>query len=118
VPGNLRQRFGERIKELRTATGESQEAFADRVGLARSYVSRVERGKGNPSLDAIEAFAVALQVPVEALFVVKPGRRYRALFNGRRLPEQACSPARNSFGHSRTSTNVLNGAVSRVSDVQ
>jgi transcriptional regulator with XRE-family HTH domain len=75
VPQSLRQRFGERVKELRTATGESQEAFADRVGLARSYVSRVERGKGNPSLDAIEAFAVALNVAVEDLFVAKPARR-------------------------------------------
>lgn len=46
----------------------SQEAFADRCGLARSYMSRVERGAGNPSLDAIEVLAVALGVEVKALF--------------------------------------------------
>ena len=46
----------------------SQEAFADRCGLARSYMSRVERGAGNPSLDAIEVLAVALGVEVKTLF--------------------------------------------------
>lgn len=66
---SLRQRFGERVRELRTAAGYSQEAFADHCGYARTYMSRVERGAGNPSLDAIEAFAVALKVPVQDLFV-------------------------------------------------
>ncbi len=50
----------------------SQESFADRCGLARSYMSRVERGVGNPSLDAIEVFAVALGVPVADLFITAP----------------------------------------------
>ena len=46
----------------------SQEAFADRCGFARSYMSRVERGKGNPSLDAVETIAGALKVPPKTLF--------------------------------------------------
>ena len=46
----------------------SQEAFADRCGLARSYMSRIERGKANPSLDAIEILAGGLKVPVSMLF--------------------------------------------------
>lgn len=46
----------------------SQEAFADRCGFARSYMSRIERGRGNPSLDAIETLAAALRVPVAKLF--------------------------------------------------
>jgi transcriptional regulator with XRE-family HTH domain len=68
VAKSLRQRFGERLRELRIAAGYSQEAFADHCGYARTYMSRVERGAGNPSLDAIEAFAVALKVPVQDLF--------------------------------------------------
>jgi transcriptional regulator with XRE-family HTH domain len=40
-----------------------------RSRIAAAYMSRVERGTGNPSLDAIEAFAVALKVPVQELFV-------------------------------------------------
>ena len=58
----LRIQFGERVKELRIATGMSQEAFADRCGFARSYMSRIERGGSNASLDAIEVLAGALNV--------------------------------------------------------
>ena len=66
----LRKRFGDRVKELRLASGLSQEAFADRCGFARSYMSRIERGAGNPSLDAIEVLAVGLGVEVQTLFEV------------------------------------------------
>lgn len=68
MSASLRKRFGLRLKTLRKAAGLSQEAFADRCGLARSYMSRIERGKGNASLDAIEILAVGLKVPVKALF--------------------------------------------------
>jgi transcriptional regulator with XRE-family HTH domain len=65
---SLRKRFGQKITELRKAAGLSQEGFADKCGFARSYMSRVERGKGNPSLDAIETLAAGLKVPVSRLF--------------------------------------------------
>ena len=64
----LRLQFGLRIKELRLATGMSQEAFADKCGFARSYMSRIERGGANPSLDAIETLAGGLRVSVGELF--------------------------------------------------
>ena len=64
----LRKRFGSRVRELRKAAGYSQEAFADHCGFARSYMSRVERGIGNPSLDAIETIATALKIEPKALF--------------------------------------------------
>lgn len=68
----LRKRFGSRVRELRKASGISQEAFADRCGFARSYMSRIERGAGNPSLDAIETIATALDVKVKVLFESAP----------------------------------------------
>jgi len=68
----LRLRFGLRVKELRKAAGLSQEAFADKCGFARSYMSRIERGGANPSLDAVEIVAVALGAPVTALFEDHP----------------------------------------------
>jgi transcriptional regulator with XRE-family HTH domain len=68
VKTSLRIKFGIRVKELRKAAGYSQEAFADRCGFARSYMSRVERGAANPSLDAVEVFAKALNVEVASLF--------------------------------------------------
>ncbi|ATF95541.1 helix-turn-helix domain-containing protein [Cedecea neteri] len=54
--------FGKRVKALRISTGMSQEAFADSCGFARSYMSRVERGGANVSLDAIDRLAKALRV--------------------------------------------------------
>lgn len=56
------------MRELRKASGLSQEAFADKCGFARSYMSRVERGRANPSLDAIQIIADGLGVPVARLF--------------------------------------------------
>jgi transcriptional regulator with XRE-family HTH domain len=68
VKTTLRQQFGKRVKELRLASGISQEAFADKCGYARSYMSRIERGLANPSLDAVEVLAVALKVEAKELF--------------------------------------------------
>lgn len=64
----LRIRFGNRIRELRLASGITQEAFADHCGFARTYMSRIETGGANPSLDAINALAVALRIPISELF--------------------------------------------------
>jgi transcriptional regulator with XRE-family HTH domain len=75
----LRERFGLRVKELRLASGLSQEAFADHASIARSYMSRIERGMANPSLDAIEGLARALGVDVSAFFeIVQPAAPYEA----------------------------------------
>lgn len=54
------------------ATGMSQEAFADRCGFARSYMSRVERGRANPSVDALQTLADALGVAMKDLFTDQP----------------------------------------------
>jgi transcriptional regulator with XRE-family HTH domain len=64
----LRKKFGNRVAALRRGAGLSQESFADRCGFARSYMSRIERGRANPSLDAIETLAGGLKVPVVKLF--------------------------------------------------
>ena len=56
------------MKQLRTASGLSQEAFADKCGFARSYMSRIERGGANPSLDAVQTLADALGVDPKDLF--------------------------------------------------
>lgn len=65
---NLRQQFGQRIKELRAIAKLSQEDLADRCGFARSYMSRIERGGANTSLDAIQKLADGLGVVVADLF--------------------------------------------------
>lgn len=70
----LRARFGQRVRELRKEAGLSQEAFADKCGFARSYMSRVERGGANPSLDAIQTIADGLGVQVARLFDAQEAR--------------------------------------------
>lgn len=58
----LRKIVGDNVKALRKSQDYSQEAFADKCGFARSYMSRVERGKANLSIDAIEIIAIALSI--------------------------------------------------------
>lgn len=64
----LRLVFGNRVRDLRLAAGLRQDEFAEICGFARSYMSRIETGGANPSLDAIEVLAAALKVPVRDLF--------------------------------------------------
>ncbi|MXN62240.1 helix-turn-helix domain-containing protein [Bacillus sp. BGMRC0062] len=61
--------FGDRLRELRREHGwESQEAFAHHVGLDRTYISGLERGRRNPTLDVIVKLADSLDVrPAELL---------------------------------------------------
>ncbi len=59
--------LGERVNALRVARGISQEDFAGRVGLDRTYVSGIERGLRNPTLLVLLRLAQALEVPVTEL---------------------------------------------------
>lgn len=65
---DVKTRFGARLRGLRLSRGWSQEAFASRVGLDRSYVGGVERGERNISLENICAMAAGLDVPASELF--------------------------------------------------
>ncbi|WP_336643354.1 helix-turn-helix domain-containing protein [Microbacterium sp. MMO-113] len=64
--------LGVRVRELREALTLSQEAFAHKAGLDRTYVSGVERGRRNPTLDVLYRLADALEVEVRDLFPGKP----------------------------------------------
>jgi CheY-like chemotaxis protein len=60
--------LGMAIKTQRASLGISQEELAHRAGLHRTYVSDLERGARNPSIESIEKLAGALQVSVSNLF--------------------------------------------------
>lgn len=63
-----RVEFGERLRQLRQERDWSQESFAHHVGLDRTYISGLERGRRNPTLDVIVKLAEALQVePAELM---------------------------------------------------
>ena len=64
----MRKKLGIRIKELRTEKGISQEKFADLVGIDRTYLSSVEKGERNISLDNICKIAKGFGISVEKLF--------------------------------------------------
>ncbi len=83
----IRQRFGARVRELRSTYALSQEAFADQCGFARSYMSRVERGRANPSLEAIQIIAEALGVAVSDLFTEAPVERARQVSEQLLVPQ-------------------------------
>ena len=65
------KKFGERVRELRTKKGLSQEELAELSGLHRTYISSLELGKRNVSLINIFALAKALGVTPDKL--LKPG---------------------------------------------
>jgi CheY-like chemotaxis protein len=60
--------FGVAVKKQRAALGISQEELADRAGLHRTYISDVERGTRNPSLQSIAKLAKALELTMATLF--------------------------------------------------
>ena len=59
--------IGSRIRELREAKGLTITEVAQRAGMERPNLSRLEHGRHQPSLDALERIAEALEVPVAAL---------------------------------------------------
>lgn len=56
------KKFGERIKYLRKLSGFSQEAFADKVGIHRTYMGRIERGESNPPIFTVYKIVKALKI--------------------------------------------------------
>ncbi|MEQ9942790.1 helix-turn-helix transcriptional regulator [Pectobacterium aroidearum] len=65
---NITVRFGQRVKTLRLQAGLSQEAFADKCGLDRTYISGIERGVRNPTLEVIEVIADGLGINLKTIF--------------------------------------------------
>ncbi|MEC5318741.1 helix-turn-helix transcriptional regulator [Brenneria populi subsp. brevivirga] len=65
---NITVRFGQRVKTLRLQAGLSQEAFADKCGLDRTYISGIERGVRNPTLEVIGVIADGLGIDLKTLF--------------------------------------------------
>ena len=60
--------IGERLRQLREQRGLSQGDVERASGLLRCYISRVEHGHTVPSLETLERFAAALDVPLYRLF--------------------------------------------------
>ena len=64
----IQKKVGDRIRELRTQTGLSQEKFALKIGIDRTYFASVELGKRNIAIVNLEKIADGLNVSLSDLF--------------------------------------------------
>jgi transcriptional regulator with XRE-family HTH domain len=67
VEGDLQRNVGRNLKAHRQAEGLSQEAFAEVLGVHRTYMGGLERGERNLTLRSLERIARRLDLDVELL---------------------------------------------------
>jgi CheY-like chemotaxis protein/DNA-binding XRE family transcriptional regulator len=81
---DFKKMFGATVRGWRNRLGISQEKLAERANLHRTYVSDVERGTRNVSLESIGRLARALEISISALFpqLEAHGRKRHILGNG------------------------------------
>lgn len=65
---STKELLGRRIKELRKMRGLSQEELSEKVDIDPKHLSRIEVGRGFPSLDTLEKIAKALNVEMKDFF--------------------------------------------------
>ena len=59
---DIRHRLGKNVRRLRGEKGWSQEDYADRASIHRTYVRDIERGRRNPTINVVEKLAGSLAV--------------------------------------------------------
>jgi XRE family transcriptional regulator, regulator of sulfur utilization len=62
------EQIARNLRRWRVTRGMTVSALADHAGVAKSTVSLIERGQGNPSIDTVWSLASALGVPFASLF--------------------------------------------------
>jgi transcriptional regulator with XRE-family HTH domain len=70
MEGELQRTVGRNLRAYRQARGLSQEAFADMLGVHRTYMGGVERGERNLTLRSVERIAERIGVEPLALLSV------------------------------------------------
>ena len=68
MEGDLQRRVGRKLRDYRQQQGLSQEAFAAKLGVHRTYMGGLERGERNLTLRSLERIAKRLKLdPLELL---------------------------------------------------
>ena len=62
-----RKRIGQRIAEIRKAQGITQQDLADRTGIQRNHISRIEQGRYSVGFDTLQLIAEAMGGNVEII---------------------------------------------------
>ena len=68
---NFKNVVGKKVRALRREAALSQETRADRCGIFRTYLSRIESGEANPTLVVLVALAAALHVDPHVLLLLE-----------------------------------------------
>ena len=66
---NLKEIFGKNVKYYRFKNHLTQEKLADILNVSPNYISRLELGKHNPSLNMIDKLSKALNIEPSDLFI-------------------------------------------------
>ena len=75
MEGDLQRIVGRNLRAYRKARGLSQEAFADVLGVHRTYMGGIERGERNLTLKSVEKIAAKLDI--EPLALLQPDNSSR-----------------------------------------
>jgi transcriptional regulator with XRE-family HTH domain len=65
---DIKAEYGKKVREIRKSKGVSQESLADLAGLDRTYISDIENGKRNVSIETIFKIGKALDIPIIEFF--------------------------------------------------
>lgn len=60
-------KFGQKVREERIKRGFSQEVFAEKAGVHRTYIGMIERAEKNITLENIEKIAKAFKMKISEL---------------------------------------------------
>lgn len=71
MEGELQAALGRNLRRYRLDRGLSQEAFAEVLGVHRTFVGGLERGERNVSLKALERYAERLGLPPRELLLAE-----------------------------------------------
>jgi len=75
-PSKIAKQLGACIRALRLETGLSQVEFGEKCGFYQTYLSRVENGNANPTINALEVIANALGLTIFDLFEKVKAQRF------------------------------------------
>lgn len=64
----IKEKVGKRIKQLREKNNMTQEVFADKCGLDRTYITSLERGERNISIVNLEKISNAFNISLSEFF--------------------------------------------------
>ncbi|OGC66595.1 hypothetical protein A3J33_03215, partial [candidate division WWE3 bacterium RIFCSPLOWO2_02_FULL_53_10] len=91
------KKFGESVRSYRGRFRITQEELGFRSGLDRTYISGIERGLRNPSINSASKIAAAIGIPLVEL-LCEPQKIYTFAREGYRSPEDIANLYQKKMG--------------------